>query len=168
MTQPKEIFVKVDRCTGCKTCELACAVEHSRSKTLYGAIAESPLPKRRLYVEWVAPDGKVPILCRHCEDAPCMHACIAGAITRDEPGVVLTNSDKCIGCWTCVMVCPYGVIGRHLEEHRAYRCDRCPDREAPACVTACPTRALVYEAVDTYSGAVRQEASTQLLTGEGG
>jgi Fe-S-cluster-containing hydrogenase component 2 len=116
MSQPKEIFVKTDRCVGCRSCITACAVEHSASKSLFGAIAETPRPKSRVYVEWVAPDRKVPLVCRHCEDAPCMHACISGAIHRDADGVVRTDTDKCIGCWTCVMVCPYGVIGRHLED----------------------------------------------------
>lgn len=168
MPQPKEIFVKTDRCVGCRSCIMACAVEHSASKTLFGAISESPRPKSRVYVEWVSPDRKVPLVCRQCEDAPCMHACIAGAISRDADGVVRTDTDKCIGCWTCVMVCPYGVIGRHLETHKAYRCDRCPDREMPACVSACPTGALVYQTVPDYSGAVRRHASRELLNAEGG
>ena len=168
MPQPKEIFVKTDRCVGCRSCIMACAVEHSASKILFGAISESPRPKSRVYVEWVSPDRKVPLVCRQCEDAPCMHACIAGAISRDADGVVRTDTDKCIGCWTCVMVCPYGVIGRHLETHKAYRCDRCPDREMPACVSACPTGALVYQTVPDYSGAVRKHASRELLNAEGG
>jgi len=168
MSQPKEIFVRLDRCMGCHTCEIACSVEHSQSKTLYGAIAERPGPKKRVYVEWVAPDDRVPVLCRHCEDAPCMHACISGAITRSDKGVVLTNSEKCIGCWTCVMVCPYGVVGRHLETHRAYRCDRCPELETPACVDACPAKALVYRTVEAFSGEVRQTASREMLSGEKG
>jgi carbon-monoxide dehydrogenase iron sulfur subunit len=168
MSQPKEIFVKTDRCVGCRSCIMACAVEHSASKTLFGAISENPRPKSRVYVEWVSPDRKVPLVCRQCEDAPCMHACIAGAISRDADGVVRTDTDKCIGCWTCVMVCPYGVIGRHLETHKAYRCDRCPDREMPACVNACPTGALVYQTVPDYSGDVRKHASRELINAEGG
>jgi carbon-monoxide dehydrogenase iron sulfur subunit len=143
-------------------------VEHSAAKTLFGVVSESPRPKSRLFVEWVVPDHKVPIVCRHCDDAPCMRACISGAIHRDEDGVVRTDTDKCIGCWTCVMVCPYGVIGRHLEEHKAYRCDRCPDRDIPACVSACPTGALVYQTVPDYSRAVRQHASREILQVEGG
>ena len=163
MSHPKEIFVRLDRCMGCHSCELACAVEHSESRSLYGAIAEHPLPKKRVYVEWVAPDNALPILCRHCEDAPCMHACIIGAISRTPEGVVVTHTDKCIGCWTCVMVCPYGVIGRHLEEGRAYRCDRCPDIDLPACVNACPTRALVYRRVATHAKNARQVAAREML-----
>jgi anaerobic carbon-monoxide dehydrogenase iron sulfur subunit len=168
MSEPKEIFVRLDRCKGCHSCELACAVEHSASKSLYGAISERPRPKRRVYVEAVAPETPVPILCRHCEDAPCLHACIAGAISRSGEGVVTTRSDKCIGCWTCVMVCPYGVIGRHLEEHKAYRCDRCPDRAVPACVEACPTKALVYRSVTAFSRETRRTASAGMLGVQGG
>jgi len=164
----KEIFVNLDRCLGCHTCENACAIEHSQSKSLFSAIFETPLPKRRLYVEWLAEDHKVPVLCRHCEEAPCMHACISGAISRTPEGVIITDTDKCIGCWTCVMVCPYGVIGRHLETQKAYRCDRCPDLEIPACVSACPTQALVYRTVPDFSEDIRQNAAAEMIAGEGG
>jgi carbon-monoxide dehydrogenase iron sulfur subunit len=64
MPQPKEIFIKTDHCLGCMSCVMACAVEHSQSKTLLGAIAESQTPKARLYVEWAAPDKKIPLVCR--------------------------------------------------------------------------------------------------------
>ncbi len=173
----KEIFVRFDRCVGCKSCELACAVEHSKTKTLFGAIGEHPTPKSRLWVEYlqaqqVQPphtqaEHKVPVVCRHCEDAPCMYACIGGAISRDAEGVVRTDADKCIGCWTCVMVCPYGVIGRHLELGKSYRCDRCPDREAPACVSACQTGALVYRTVEAFSADARQQAAAAILGDRG-
>ena len=163
MSQPKEIFVKIDNCLGCRSCVLACTVEHSETKTLFGAVAQPNTPKSRIYVEWAEPDKKVPIVCRQCEDAPCMYACISGAITPNKNGVVVTNEDKCIGCWTCVMVCPYGVIGRHLKTHKAYRCDRCPDRDIPACVGACPTGALIYDTVPAYSGTVRKHVSREMI-----
>ncbi len=97
-----------------------------------------------------------------------MHACISGAISRNKESVVITDSDKCIGCWTCVMVCPYGVIGRHLETHKSYRCDRCPDRETPACVSSCPTKALIYRTVEKFSKDVRKDAASKLLAAKGG
>ena len=53
------------------------------------------------------------------------------------------------------MVCPYGVIGRHLEEHKAYRCDRCPDRQTPACVEACVSGALTFELPAAALGVTR-------------
>lgn len=168
MSEFKEIFVKTQLCTGCRSCQLACAVEHSQSKTLFAALAESPGVRSRVYVEWLDSGAKVPVLCRHCEDAPCVNACIAGAITRSESGAVITEKDKCIGCWTCVMVCPYGVIGRETVAGKAYRCDRCPDLDTPACVSACPTAALSFETVTAHSRAKRKAASRELTTGEGG
>ena len=166
MPGPREIFVRMDRCMGCHSCELACAVEHSKIKSLYSAGKEHPQPKKRIYVEWTGPGASVPVLCRHCEEAPCMHACICGAISRTKEGVVITDKDKCIVCWTCVMVCPYGVIGRHLEEHKSYRCDRCPDRESPACVNACPTHALVYRSVEDFSADARRVAAGRMIAGQ--
>jgi len=168
MSEPKEIFVRLDRCLSCHSCELACAVAHSAGKNIYSALLEQSSSKPRLYVEAIDPNQAVPVLCRHCQDAPCMHACIAGAIHRSPAGTVITDSDRCIGCWTCVMVCPFGVIGRHLEEHKAYRCDRCPELETPACVTACPTRALVYRPATDYSRKQRRIAARELMTGYGG
>ena len=168
MPEPKEIFVCLDRCMGCHSCEIACVVEHSAGKDLHSALTQAPRPKPRVYVEWVAPNHPVPVLCRHCEDAPCMHACIAGAIHRTDSGAVITERDKCIGCWTCVMVCPYGVIGRHHEEHKAYRCDRCPAREVPACVAGCPTHALVYKTAGEYSSETRKKASSAMVLQGGG
>ena len=167
MSQPKEIFVRTDRCLGCRTCVIACAVEHSDTRTLFGAALQQAAPKSRIYVEWAEPDMKIPIVCRQCEDAPCMYACISGAITRNAEGIVVTDEDKCIGCWTCVMVCPYGVIGRHLETHKAYRCDRCPDRDIPACVSACPTGALIYDTVPAYSANVRKQVSREIAKAGG-
>ncbi len=82
--------------------------------------------------------------------------------------MIVTDEDKCIGCWTCVMVCPYGVIGRHLETHTAYRCDRCPNLEEPACVSSCPTGALLYRTVPEYSAELRKAAAKEMVAGEGG
>ena len=167
MSTFKEIFVRTDRCTGCQSCKIACAVEHSQSRTLIAAMHETLRPRSRVYVEWVADNTKVPVLCRHCEDAPCIHACISGAIFRSQTNAVITDTDKCIGCWTCVMACPYGVIGRDKTCAKAYRCDRCPDLSTPACVAACPTKALVYDTVEGFSKARRKTVSRELVTREG-
>ena len=152
----KEIFVRMERCTGCHTCEMECRVEHSQSKPLFGALMESPMPRRRLFVEMDG-DAKIPVLCRHCEDAPCLNACISGAIYRDpKTNAVMSNPDKCIGCWTCIMACPYGVINRSLERRVSVKCDLCPGRDTPVCVDSCPTNALVYTEPEEFSRMKRQ------------
>jgi carbon-monoxide dehydrogenase iron sulfur subunit len=154
----KQVFVHLDKCLGCRSCQLACAVEHSASKGLYGALSETPSPRYRLYVE--KGDGqRVPLTCRHCDQAPCLDACISGALVRDERGMVVQREERCVGCWTCLMVCPYGVVGRRKEANVAVKCDRCPDREVPACVSACPTKALVFSEVEAFGAVLRANAA---------
>lgn len=137
-----DIFVKLDKCVGCRQCEISCAVYHSRAKELYAAVRETPKPKQRVRL---ATEGQAiySVRCFHCEDARCVAACIGGAMRRDEEtGRVYNIPERCIGCWMCVMVCPYGVIRRDEGIRKALKCDRCPDEEVPACVRDCPTKAL--------------------------
>lgn len=157
---PKEVLVRFDRCLGCRSCEIACAVAHAQDKTLFGAMAQPNPPRKRIFVEQ-AQDLKVPVTCRHCQDAYCVDACIAGAMHRTPEGVVTNvgREQKCVGCWMCVMVCPYGVIREEPEERRALKCDRqCLDEEGvPACVRACPTKALVYTTVEEFEAEKRRQ-----------
>lgn len=153
----KEILIEVSRCVGCKSCTLACAVEHSQSKSLFGALQERPLPRPRVFVE-AADKLKAPLQCRHCEEPPCAAVCVFGALQWDQKkGVVNHLREKCLGCWMCVMVCPFGVIAREEERKVALKCDRCPERERPACVEACPTRALTFTEVEAAEKARRKK-----------
>lgn len=149
------IYLHQERCTGCRSCEIACAVQHSKSKTLFGAVAEKPAPQKRLFVE-EAEGRRMPVLCRHCEDAPCVAGCITGCLYFDDKGYVRRHKERCIGCWTCIMVCPFGVVTRDRVEHIAIKCDRCHTLEVPACVNACPTRALELKELDEIPSQVRR------------
>ncbi len=144
----KEIFIDIERCTACKSCEIACAVEHSLSKDLFSAIFENPLPVKRVYVE-KAFLFSYPVKCMHCADAACIAACPTGAMHRNhEFGSVVVNNDKCMGCWMCAMVCPFGAIIPDYAVKTARKCDFCPDRlkegGKPACVEACPTNTITF------------------------
>lgn len=159
----KELLIKSELCLGCRSCELACAVEHSQSKNLLSAIFEKPKPRYRVHV---VTDGKgfLPLQCRNCEEAPCLNACLSGALQRDERGVVVCATELCVGCWMCIMVCPFGVITQKPDERRINKCDRCPDRVEPACVSACPVKALVYEEIDDAVRKKRQQVLAGLRT----
>ena len=142
----KAIVVNIKKCLACKSCEIACAVAHSKSGVLEEAIIEWPKPQRRVTVEAVD-QFAVPIQCRHCEDAPCISVCPTGAIYRPEAGgPVLIEQDKCIGCKFCLIVCPFGVIDVSTDGKAMVKCDLCIERteagQEPACVQACPTGAL--------------------------
>jgi len=145
MPQYKKIFAVASRCTGCKTCEIACAVAHSSSKTLFAAIFESPAPRHRIDVQ-SGSGVRLPVNCRQCSEPDCLFACKAGAVSRNpDNGQVTVNLDKCVGCWMCVMVCPFGAVVPDEPRGKALKCDLCVGRaEGPACVGACPTKALYY------------------------
>jgi carbon-monoxide dehydrogenase iron sulfur subunit len=150
---------------GCRSCEIGCAVQHSKDKNLFSAVLQSPPPKKRLFVEQ-AEGIKMPVICRHCEDAPCLRACISGCLYKDEKGFVRRRKERCIGCWTCIMVCPFGVITRDKDARIAVKCDRCHKLDVPACVNACPTGALVLKDVDELSADKRKKVLLQAAMGE--
>ncbi len=147
------VFIDPTRCVGCRSCEIACMVEHSQSKDLFKAIMEYPRPRPRIRVIYIWDLGlPSPLNCRHCEQAPCIEVCPTRALYRDEDGAVMLSPMKCIGCLTCAVACPFGVPELDRYNKIMVKCDLCPDRRRtgrpPACVEACPTGALSYGTVE--------------------
>lgn len=158
MVQSKKIFCDITRCIACRTCEIACAVEHSITKDLFLGMLERPRPKKRTFVFFLERDVSRSTACQHCEEPPCMEACMSGCISKDEKtGKVDIDRSRCVGCWMCIMVCPFGIISRDItDKNKALKCDLCPDRESPACVDACPTKTLAYESRDEFLKRIKQ------------
>ncbi|MGL4859624.1 MAG: 4Fe-4S binding protein, partial [Enterobacteriaceae bacterium] len=142
-------FVIADpqKCIGCRTCEVACVMAHSdpSSQTL---TATSFTPRLRvLKGDYVS----TAVMCRQCDDAPCLTVCPNGAIVRSKESIQVIAS-RCIGCKTCVVACPFGAIDVLVQPATtangsltavAYKCDLCVDHSAgPSCVQVCPTDAL--------------------------
>ncbi len=151
----KRVFIDFQRCTGCKSCEIACAVQHSRSKDLFKAIFEDPPPQKRTRVLKVA-GFSYPSRCMHCVDAPCIKACPRNALYwEEELQRVKVNKNRCIGCFMCAMICPFGAISVRKPQGIALKCDLCGSRlrkgRIPACVEACPTGALRFGEVEELS-----------------
>jgi anaerobic carbon-monoxide dehydrogenase iron sulfur subunit len=154
------IYVKPNKCLGCKSCEIACRITQGKEELIV-AISKSPLPSRRLFVEQQG-EINLPVLCHHCEDAPCITACITGCLYKDVRGFVRSHKERCIGCWSCIMACPFGVITPDTELHLAVKCDRCYTQEIPACVDACPTHALMLIETDSFP---KEQRKALLLRG---
>ena len=168
----KGVFVSDNKCLSCHSCEIACSVAHSKSKTLFGAIGEEFPPQARIYVEPVE-GGAFPIQCRHCSEPHCVKACVTKALHIDEATEAVLYEDKrCIGCTMCVLACPFGLIEKQSKPGGGFgvsKCDLCgtvgteqvgkdtlasvsnPATSPYACVAACPTGALRFETVDNYS-----------------
>ena len=106
----------------------------------------------RAFVNFIERNVSHSIACQHCEDAPCIEACMSNCISRDEKtGKVDMDRSRCVACWMCVMACPFGIISREIDgKNKAVKCDLCPDRECPACVDACPTKTLSHETRDEF------------------
>ena len=85
------------------------------------------------------------VSCRHCKDPICVKSCISGALSIND-GVINIDQDKCVGCRTCVLVCPYGCI-TPTETGVMQKCELCLKNSVgePACVKGCPNRAIIYE-----------------------
>jgi anaerobic carbon-monoxide dehydrogenase iron sulfur subunit len=147
----KQVFCRIHHCLACRACELACAAAHSRSGSFEQSVRESEKVTPRIRVERIGETDApcrtrtLALQCRHCEDPVCVQACISGGLQRDaESGRVQIDPERCVGCWSCIMVCPFGALARDEHGNRAVKCDLCRDRGTPACVGACPTRALVF------------------------
>jgi len=78
-------------------------------------------------------------------------------------GLIQVDELKCVGCLMCVMVCPFGVIAEVSTTHKVTKCDRCQDLDyQPACVSACPTKALAFVEVQAFAHSGRQAILDQL------
>lgn len=107
----KKVFAREELCVNCHLCEVYCKTAHSASGDVLTANKyENPAPISRVkvYGDRVA---SVAVNCRHCDDPACVKACITGAMHKDKKtGIVSVDPDKCIGCMTCLAVCPIGCI----------------------------------------------------------
>lgn len=183
------IAVDLNRCTGCRTCVVACKEENlTPPKVSWLRILElENEPNNRIVYFRLA--------CMHCDDAPCIPACPEQAIWKNPDGIVLIDQEKCHGHGECVKACPYGVIDINSDETyfqgeklpyesrpdiyqvhppgKAAKCTLCIHRieqgKEPVCVEACPSRVMVFGDLDDPSGPIRKKLlnSEQLLASQG-
>ncbi len=138
----KRVYVNEEWCLGCHLCEYNCAFANSGMKDMAQLKGKPIFP--RIHIEG---DDKISyaVSCRHCTDPICVVSCIAGAISKRD-GVVVIDKNKCVGCLTCVLVCPYGALAPS-ESGVMQKCELCTtnSRGEPACAAGCPNHAIVYE-----------------------
>ena len=148
------IRVDPDLCAACLACTVACAYVKLHLPE------DAPLRPAILFasrLSVVLADGfSVPLLCMQCADAPCMVVCPTGALQRPDPdGPISALLARCIGCRSCVLACPVGVLTLHPDRRVVQKCDLCLCQIAhgglPACVASCPTDALTLVSLDTLT-----------------
>jgi len=143
-------------CSGCKACQASCQDKHDhgpgiRWRRVYEVSGGGWRREGEAWVSEVAAYN-LSLACNHCQEPRCREACPAGAIRKDEDGVVLINREKCLGCRYCEWACPYGAPQFDPAGGVMTKCDFCADELAqgfpPVCVRACPMRALDFGQVE--------------------
>jgi Fe-S-cluster-containing dehydrogenase component len=166
----KVFVMDVSKCSGCHSCQIACKDEHCGNDWMPYA---KPQPetgqfwcKVEEHVRGTMPKVKVayyPVMCGHCENAPCIAACSNEAISRRADGLVLIDPSKCQGTMACVDACPYGVIYFNHTIRQAQKCTGCAhilDRgwpiNEPRCTDACIRQALRFGDSSEFSDDIEQ------------
>ncbi|SDE74244.1 4Fe-4S dicluster domain-containing protein [Sporomusa acidovorans] len=149
-----------DLCIGCRTCELACVLAHTKKQLGTEEIKSVPFLPRLSVVK--TEDISVPIQCRQCEDAPCAEACPEKAIVHRGQAIYVL-AEKCVGCKNCLLACPIGAVyltrtAENAPQKTAYKCDLCAEiPDGPQCVQKCPTKALKIMLPESIASSVKEK-----------
>jgi len=153
----KVLQINHEKCTGCRLCELVCAVRHDG--------ISNPIRSRIRVMKWESEGVYIPMACQQCQDAPCLHGCPVSAISRnDQTGTVEVDYDVCIGCRTCVSVCPFGGMSFNGIDHKVIKCDLCDGD--PQCVRFCEVHAVEFVESSDVSISKKREAAQRLYTAD--
>lgn len=164
----KVFVIDVGMCNGCYSCQIVCKDEHVAND--WSPIAR-PQPdtgqfwmKMNEFVRGTVPKVKVsylPVLCSHCDAAPCISSCPVNAIYKREDGLVIIDPEKCTGCKNCVDACPQKSIYFNEDLNIAQKCTGCAHLlddgwKEPRCADACPTEALKFGEESEFSELIKK------------
>ena len=138
----KRVYVNEKWCLGCHLCEYHCSFAGTNEPDMARALKDVKInPKIKIEEK----DGvSFAVSCRHCDEPLCVKSCITGAATIAD-GVITIDSERCVGCYTCILVCPYGAISQS-DGGAVQKCELCTKNGGkPACVSGCPNGAIVFE-----------------------
>lgn len=144
------VWIVVDyfKCSGCRLCEVACALKHE-------GIIWPEASRIRIFEEVYG--ATVPHLCVQCLDYPCVKSCPFEALSIDKTtGAVIVDSKKCTGCGTCIRACPGKVPRIPRGKRTVVICNLC--NGDPECVKICNEAG--YGALKLHRGMARPTFNT--------
>jgi len=128
-------------------------------------------------------ENPVVVLCNHCDNPPCVKVCPTQSTwKRESDGIVMMDMHRCIGCRYCVAGCPYGSRSFNFRDPRPFikeinpeyptrtigvveKCNFCAERlslgQIPACVEACPEKAMYFGDANDPDSEIRQILKTR-------
>jgi Fe-S-cluster-containing hydrogenase component 2 len=149
----RRLLVTPSRCTGCRSCEIACAFSHpgrggkpgrSAIRTFLRVTTDArTISRSSARAAERTPDVGTPVVCLQCDTAACVEVCPTRALVRDEvTGAIIVRDSRCVRCRTCVSACPFGNVAFDTGSDKVVKCDLCNGE--PRCAQFCPTRTLQY------------------------
>ncbi|TSA26545.1 MAG: 4Fe-4S dicluster domain-containing protein, partial [Bacteroidetes bacterium] len=144
------------RCVGCQSCEFACAEEYGLpfpTEAVETGVIKSTTDKQRVVINSYSTskgDQFIRKSCNHCNNPACASACLTKAMYKTEEGPVIWREDKCMGCRSCMISCPFDIPKFEYDSPnpKVEKCRMCYERmqngSMPACVEVCPPEALLF------------------------
>ena len=152
----KFVSADFDKCTGCRVCELVCALENEN-------VFDPKLSRIKVLPFHLLVN--MPMSCRFCEDAPCVRSCSRKALTQsEETGVIIVDDDKCDLCGWCIESCKYGAIFLNQDKTTVMTCNLCDGN--PQCIEWCPESALSLMTQEEVEEKTRKVAVKHLIPEE--
>ncbi len=142
----KQLAIKPEVCTGCRTCEVFCS--YGKTKSF------NPKLSAVTVMDFEEQFVSIPVMCLQCEDPACVKVCTVKALSRDENGAVVFDANKCIVCKMCMHACPLGNISFNPKARKVFKCDLCEGE--PRCAKVCPSGAITF--IDPTDSPARKKA----------
>jgi len=164
------VLVDTTRCIGCRSCERACSLENDRfvpdvaNDNALASERDTSEKQWTVVNRYETSRGEVFVKkqCMHCWQPACAAACLTNAMLKTHEGPVIWRSDKCMGCRFCMVSCPFDIPKFEYDSWnpRIHKCNLCWERlqagQKPACVEACPTKAITFGDLNNFEHKVSQ------------
>ena len=151
--EPKFVGADFEKCTGCRVCELVCALENE--KTFDPKLSRIKVLRLHQLVN-------MPVSCKFCDNAPCVRSCPRDALTQsEETGAVMVDDTKCDLCGWCLESCKHGVLFLNQDKKTVMICNLCEG--TPQCIEWCPEAALSLMTQKEFDQKARKATVNKLI-----
>lgn len=132
----KRIFIDLEKCSHCQECVATCGYFYHPQNNGVANLREL---------------ATFTLICRHCEEAPCVSSCYHQALEKQPDGVLKRYKMRCTSCKSCSLACPFGVIFPDFIPYLDSKCDYCiyfSKEKLPKCITSCPEKAIEIKEIE--------------------